>query len=309
MKKRLNNEVTKMDNENLLKMAQLISELRKEKNLTQKGLAEQLGVTDKAVSKWERGLSSPDISLLPKLSLALGITTNELLSGERNNLSTSDNEVEVGAPIQNTEIAAPARKDWNKRWKFLVPASAAVLSSMLILFVCNLAIEGGTGWAMLPQGIVFFIWLAVILCAYILGKKRISSTLFCSSLIYFSTFYYSSLNETPTREIFAFNGFPKDYIPHYTIIIVTFIASVVLLIFSFRYKKNHADKAFHLASASITMMIISILTISAIMDYADINYLGVDGKFTILLLLSVIMNSISLAIITKRQWEQTEKSH
>ena len=44
-----------MINKNFSKMAQLISELRKEKKLTQKDLAEQLGVTDKAVSKWERG--------------------------------------------------------------------------------------------------------------------------------------------------------------------------------------------------------------------------------------------------------------
>ncbi len=72
-----------MVNENFSKMAQFISELRKEKKLTQKGLAEQLGVTDKAVSKWERGLSCPDISLLSKLSKILGVTTSELLNGEK----------------------------------------------------------------------------------------------------------------------------------------------------------------------------------------------------------------------------------
>ena len=72
-----------MVNDNLLKMAQFIAKLRKENKLTQKQLAKYLGVTDKAVSKWERGLSCPDISLLSKLSYTLGVTTSELLSGEK----------------------------------------------------------------------------------------------------------------------------------------------------------------------------------------------------------------------------------
>lgn len=55
-----------MVNQHLPKMAQFISELRKEKKLTQKDLAEKMGVTDKAVSKWERGLSLPRHSIIIK---------------------------------------------------------------------------------------------------------------------------------------------------------------------------------------------------------------------------------------------------
>ena len=62
---------------------QLITELRKEKGLTQKQLADALNVTDKAVSKWERGLSFPDISMLEPISDVLGISIMELLAGER----------------------------------------------------------------------------------------------------------------------------------------------------------------------------------------------------------------------------------
>ena len=58
-----------------------IAKYRKEKNLTQEALAEQLGVSAQAVSKWENDLSCPDISLLPKLCGILGITTDELLTG------------------------------------------------------------------------------------------------------------------------------------------------------------------------------------------------------------------------------------
>ncbi len=56
-----------------------ISLLRKRKGLTQAALAYKLGVTDKAVSKWERNLSYPDISLFPKLADVLGVTADDLL--------------------------------------------------------------------------------------------------------------------------------------------------------------------------------------------------------------------------------------
>lgn len=65
-----------------VKIGQLICRLRKEKTLTQLQLAQQLGVGDKAVSKWERGLGCPDLSLLPSLSKTLGVNLEALLAGE-----------------------------------------------------------------------------------------------------------------------------------------------------------------------------------------------------------------------------------
>ena len=70
------------------KIGRFIAELRKEKGLTQKKLAEQLNITDKAVSKWECGYSLPDNSVMMNLCNVLGISVNELLSGER--LSSTD---------------------------------------------------------------------------------------------------------------------------------------------------------------------------------------------------------------------------
>jgi len=67
------------------KMALFISELRKSHNMTQKALAEKLNVTDKAVSKWERGLSCPDVSILAPLADILEVTISELLIGEKSN--------------------------------------------------------------------------------------------------------------------------------------------------------------------------------------------------------------------------------
>ncbi len=61
----------------------MIAEYRKENGMTQAQLAEQMGVTDKAVSKWERDLSYPDISSVPKLAEILGVTVDKLMQGEK----------------------------------------------------------------------------------------------------------------------------------------------------------------------------------------------------------------------------------
>lgn len=57
----------------------IIVRLRKEKNITQKQLADKLNVTDKAVSKWERGLSYPDITSISKLASVLGVDSSYLI--------------------------------------------------------------------------------------------------------------------------------------------------------------------------------------------------------------------------------------
>ncbi|MDD3412321.1 MAG: helix-turn-helix domain-containing protein [Eubacteriales bacterium] len=64
------------------KIGRLIYSLRKEKGMTQAVLAERMNISDKAVSKWERGLGCPDVSLLPELSNILGVDLAEQLSGE-----------------------------------------------------------------------------------------------------------------------------------------------------------------------------------------------------------------------------------
>ena len=64
------------------KIGSFIAQCRKEKKLTQMQLAEKLGITDRAVSKWETGKTMPASSIMLELCEILGITVNELLSGE-----------------------------------------------------------------------------------------------------------------------------------------------------------------------------------------------------------------------------------
>ena len=66
-------------------IGKFISALRKAKGMTQKDLGEKLFVSDKTVSRWECDESTPELSLIPSIAEIFGITTDELLRGERNN--------------------------------------------------------------------------------------------------------------------------------------------------------------------------------------------------------------------------------
>lgn len=63
-------------------IGEIISSLRKERGMTQNDLAQKMNVTDKAVSKWERNLSCPDVNSIPKLAEVLGTTVEELLNAQ-----------------------------------------------------------------------------------------------------------------------------------------------------------------------------------------------------------------------------------
>ena len=81
------------------KTGQLISECRRENGLTQVQLAEKIGVSNRAVSKWECGVGFPDVSILEQLADALNISVIELLHGERENINI-ENDMEVPKDVQ-----------------------------------------------------------------------------------------------------------------------------------------------------------------------------------------------------------------
>ena len=80
----------------------MIAELRKQHGMTQLELAEKMGVTDKAVSKWERDLSCPDINSLPNLAEILGVSVEELMQIKK------EAEAPVSKAAEIMEIAPKA---------------------------------------------------------------------------------------------------------------------------------------------------------------------------------------------------------
>ena len=99
------------------KIGAFIAERRKESGLTQQALADRLGLTNKAVSKWETGDGLPDITILPALAENLGVTVDELLAGERRPKTP-----EVG---EQTRKYLEERK--RKQYKIAIMLSALVL--------------------------------------------------------------------------------------------------------------------------------------------------------------------------------------
>ncbi len=117
---------------------------RTEKNYSQKELAEMLFVTEGAVSKWERGVSYPDITLIADICRILDISEHELITA-----STDDESRKIKHEARNFRLI---RGTW-----FWIPTISYAVA-LLTCFICNLAINQTLSW--------FYIVLTALLCAY-----------------------------------------------------------------------------------------------------------------------------------------------
>lgn len=137
------------------KIGGFIAEERKAKSFTQKELAAMLNITDKAVSKWERGLSLPDISMLNPLSECLGVSVSELLNGERNVTST-DSEIELDSVIT---YAQQSSHSINTTFRRMVGTifSIVMLLGIVVCMICNFAVTGALTWSLYPISSIIFV--------------------------------------------------------------------------------------------------------------------------------------------------------
>ena len=118
-----------------IKFGKFIAELRKEKKMTQKELAEKLNLTDKAVSKWERGLSFPDITILNPLAKNLGVDISELLNCKRGNKEKVDEEKTVKEAIEKIN------KTKEKREKRNIKIKKITIVVSIIVFILSVALQ------------------------------------------------------------------------------------------------------------------------------------------------------------------------
>ena len=119
------------------KTGQLIAELRKEKGLTQKQLAEALNVTDKAVSKWERGLSFPDISMLEPIAEVLDISIMEILAGEKKSEDETITREEAQQMIKESVELSDEEIRHKKERSRLIIIILVVITLLLISLTLN----------------------------------------------------------------------------------------------------------------------------------------------------------------------------
>lgn len=144
------------------KIGKFIAELRKEKKITQKDLAAQLHITDKAVSKWERGLSCPDITLLSPIADILGVTTNELLNGRRNEAATSKYIEETTDNALVYAEKSAKRKMVTFQNALAISFSIVLLLGILVCSICDMAISGTFTWSLYPISSIIFVWLVFV---------------------------------------------------------------------------------------------------------------------------------------------------
>ena len=113
-------------------MGKFIAEMRKEKGMTQASLAQVLHVTSQAISKWERGIGFPDISTLQPLSVALGISLDELMNATKR---TPEEENSSITAIQNTISIAVQQLTDRKKLRFLLPKLFSVSVEPFLCYI------------------------------------------------------------------------------------------------------------------------------------------------------------------------------
>lgn len=144
------------------KIGIFIQQLRKENNLTQKELGEQLNITDKAISKWERGLSCPDISLIIPLARILGVSASELLNGCKDSEPPSEKtETIIEEALEYSDRTSKNRLE-KIRMGVLIFCSVTFLLTVFICFICDFYITGRLSWSLVVTASLVFSWLLLL---------------------------------------------------------------------------------------------------------------------------------------------------
>ena len=157
-----------------------VAEMRKENHMTQAELATKIKVTDKAVSRWERGLGFPDINSLEPLAEALGVSVLELMKSEKiveTNIQCGDADIIVTDTIKAAEHQKQVEQQQEKRI-ILISIGVVAMLSIFALLIDNI------GWSMenilltsvgvvLPviSIIAFFILMIISLIRRVTGKS------------------------------------------------------------------------------------------------------------------------------------------
>ena len=115
-------------------------ELRKEKGMTQQELADQLHLTNKAVSKWETGEAFPETAQLVPLADIFGVTVDELLRGKRSaEKSAGEGSIDSAVPVSEQAVPAPetvrTKRRLSKRVKLILCAAAAIIVALLCVLI------------------------------------------------------------------------------------------------------------------------------------------------------------------------------
>lgn len=151
---------------NQIKIGKFIAETRKAKSLTQRQLADALGISDKTISKWECGKGFPEVSLILPLCRELNLTVNDLLSGER----VSETDYKKKAEENMMDLVKEANESKKKIMLSAMVAALVVIAAVPLLLVSGL-FEMDTWIRALLIGIGIFVIAMGIVIACILDRE------------------------------------------------------------------------------------------------------------------------------------------
>lgn len=285
-------EVPYMDS---IRTGSFIASLRREKGMTQKELASLLGISDKAVSKWERGESYPEITLFPALGATLGVTADELMAGERQ----PHTPTEAPEPVRVPEQALyPLLMD-NVREKAARSALLAWLLAVLA-FVVKYAFSGNS----LSEGAIFP-WLAPGAAA-LLGIGG-------AVLLFLASGQFSASR----RQYHAMSGLTDSrtlspYILLFTLTALFLLSSLTLdAMVGGSVFNSHGENLFVLKSSTINLSIVAACVLSAanlaIRRWGDRRPDRPDRLEMVITLLTTLVTVAAALLLIRFLWDAVEQ--
>ncbi len=290
---------------NTQKTGQFICLLRKQKGLTQSQLAEQVGVTDKAVSRWETGKGFPDISLLQPLADALGTSVTELLAGE---------------PLTAEEKADRSDSALLEALRYTGGMGKPVLSALLavaggFLLIAPLFMAGGTaglrltGLVLLALAALIHRWRGFSLTVSLSKPAARAGTALCllAALVLECLPFGAVLNfARPAsdgsighfRETYSyFNMMPVGY-GNFFPMLTGILTAVLLLISLLQWRRPREKRGNRLFVALAVTMVFSLLPL---VFFGPDFFSAVGGSITLCLFLSLLFLALANRDLKKEE--------
>lgn len=232
------------------KFGAFIAELRKEKGITQKELAEKLAISDKAISKWETGNSIPDVTILIPLAEELGVSVTELLECRRieqaENMDTTQTDVLVKKVIELSEEERFQKKKKNRKI-YLISVVISVLELLAIYALYNIGVIYGAAY-LSPIMIVSLVAIGFGAYFWLIMKEKLPAyydenqiSVYVDGILHMNMpgVYYNNNNwpyivkALKGWSIAGMVGFPVAYIPLSKLLIAfePFSSMIILLAF------------------------------------------------------------------------------
>ncbi|MBQ4155909.1 MAG: helix-turn-helix domain-containing protein, partial [Clostridia bacterium] len=139
-----------------IKIGKFIADCRKSSNLTQVQLAEKLNITDKAVSKWERGIAMPDSSIMIELCNILSISVNELLNGEKISMENNNQKNEQLLLEMTKELEKKHKTIWTSMWVIMIVSMISLLAGIFLVAF------------LIPEGVLQLVLVSVICVLFLI---------------------------------------------------------------------------------------------------------------------------------------------